>query len=96
MVKIPPPKASSILGSGRSPGEGNGNPLQYFCLENSMDRESWWATQSMGSQRNGQNLVTKQQYMVTKLGSCLINIMLFDLKLYCEVVFVLTRSLHGS
>ena len=29
---------------GRSPGEGNGNPLQYSCLENSMDREAWWAT----------------------------------------------------
>ena len=30
--------------SGRSPGGGNGNPLQYFCLENSMDRGAWWAT----------------------------------------------------
>ena len=28
---------------GRSPGEGNGNPLQYSCLENSMDRGAWWA-----------------------------------------------------
>ena len=33
----------SIPGSGRSPGEGNGSPLQYFCLENSMDRGAWWA-----------------------------------------------------
>ena len=33
----------SILGSGRPPGEGNGNPLQYSCLENLMDREAWWA-----------------------------------------------------
>ena len=31
-----------ILGSGRSPGRGNGNPLQYSCLENSTDRGSWW------------------------------------------------------
>ena len=31
-------------GLGRSPGEGNGNPLQYSCLENPMDREAWWAT----------------------------------------------------
>ena len=31
----------SIPGSGRSPGEGNGNPLQYSCLENSMDRGAW-------------------------------------------------------
>ena len=33
-----------ISGSERSPGGGHGNPLQYFCLENSMDREAWWAT----------------------------------------------------
>ena len=35
-----------IPGSGRSPGEGNGNPLQYSCLENSMDGGPWWATYS--------------------------------------------------
>ena len=33
-----------IPGLGRSPGEGNGNLLQYSCLENSMDGEAWWAT----------------------------------------------------
>ena len=33
----------SIPGLGRSPGEGNGNPLQYSGLENSMGREAWWA-----------------------------------------------------
>ena len=33
-----------IPGSGRSPGGGHGNPLQYSCLENPMDREAWWAT----------------------------------------------------
>jgi len=33
-----------IPGSGRSPGVGNGNPLQYSCLENSMDRKTWWST----------------------------------------------------
>ena len=33
----------SIAGSGRSPGEGNGDPLQYSCLENPMDRGAWWA-----------------------------------------------------
>ena len=32
-----------ISGSGRSPGEGSGKPLQYPCLENSMDRGAWWA-----------------------------------------------------
>ena len=35
--------AGLIPGSGRSPGEGNGNPLQYSCLENPMDKEAWWA-----------------------------------------------------
>ena len=33
-----------IPGSGRSPGGGNGNPLQYLCLGNSMDRGAWWIT----------------------------------------------------
>ena len=33
----------SIIGLGRSPGEGNGNPLQYSCLENPMDGGAWWA-----------------------------------------------------
>ena len=35
--------ASLIPGLGRSPGEGNSNPLQYSCLENPMDREAWWS-----------------------------------------------------
>ena len=43
--------AGLIPGSGRSPGEENGNILQYCCLENPMDREAWWAT--IGSQRVG-------------------------------------------
>ena len=34
----------SIPQSGRAPGEGNGSPVQYSCLENSMDRGAWWAT----------------------------------------------------
>ena len=33
-----------ILGSGRSPGQGNGNPHHYSCLENRKDRGTWWAT----------------------------------------------------
>ena len=36
--------AVSIPGSGRSPGAGNGNPLQYSCLGNPMNRGAWWAT----------------------------------------------------
>ena len=36
--------AGSVPGSERSPGEENGNPLQYSCLENPTDRGAWWAT----------------------------------------------------
>ena len=36
--------AGSVPGSGRYPGGGNGNPFQYSCLGNSMEREAWWAT----------------------------------------------------
>ena len=46
MVKNMPANArdaGSIPGSGRSPGEGQGNPLQYSCPENPMDRGAWWA-----------------------------------------------------
>ena len=38
------PAMQEIPGSGRCPGEGNGSPFQYSCLENSMDRGAWWAT----------------------------------------------------
>ena len=52
VVKSPPANAGDIRdkgstpGSGRSPGEGNGNPFQYSCLENSMDTGAWQATYS--------------------------------------------------
>ena len=36
--------SGSVPGLGRSPGEGNGNPLQYSCLEDPMDRGAWWAS----------------------------------------------------
>ena len=42
-----------IPGLGRFPGEGNGNPLQYSCLENPMGRGAWCRLLSMGSQRVG-------------------------------------------
>ena len=50
MVKNPPANAEdirdvvSVPGLGRSPGGGHGNPLQYSCLENPMDRGAWWTT----------------------------------------------------
>ena len=54
MIKNPPAKqetdmrdAGSIPGLGRSPGGGNGNLFQYFCLGNSRDRGTWWATKEL-------------------------------------------------
>ena len=47
----------SIPGSGRSPGEGNGYPLQHSCMENSVDRGAW-RTAVMGSQRIRQDQAT--------------------------------------
>ena len=45
MARHPPAGDLGLIpGSGRFPGEGNVNPRQYSCLENSMDREAWWAT----------------------------------------------------
>ena len=64
VVKNLPAKAGdmgSILRSGRSPGEGNGNLLQYSCLGNPMGRGVWQAIQSMGLPRVRLDLVTKQQ-----------------------------------
>ena len=65
VVKNPPANAgdtgdagdvASILGLGRSPGAGNGNPLQDSCLENPMDRGAWWAMQFIGSQKSWMQL----------------------------------------
>jgi len=50
----------SIPGLGRSPGKGNGNPLQYSCLENPMDREAWRATVHRVT-KEFDTLATKQQ-----------------------------------
>ena len=54
VIKNPPANAGdgretgSMPGSGRSPGGGNGNPFQYSCQENSMDREAWWVSTLVG------------------------------------------------
>ena len=65
----------SIPGSGRSSGEGNGNPFHYSCLENPMDRENPGRLQSMGSQRVRHDLVTKQQQQYILKGIWGIGIM---------------------
>ena len=51
----------SIPESGRSSGEGHGNPLQYSCLGSPRDREAWWATIYGVAKNVGHNLATKQQ-----------------------------------
>ena len=61
VIKNPPANTGdvgSIPGSGRSPGEGNGNPPQYSCLEKPMDRGAWWAT-IYGIPRVRHDLATK-------------------------------------
>jgi len=52
--------AGSIPGSGRFPGEGNGNPLQYSCQDNPTDRGTWWAA-VQGVAKVRHDLATKQQ-----------------------------------
>ena len=59
----------SIPGSARSPGERNGKPLQYFCLENPMDSGAWWAT-VYGVTRVERDLATKPGFPKHTLLSC--------------------------
>ena len=54
------PTAGLILGSERSPGEGNGKALQFSCLKNPTDRGAWWVTVHGVAKRLGQKLATKQ------------------------------------
>ena len=54
--------AGLIPGSGRSPGGGHGNPLQYSCLENPMDRGTWWATVHGGHKKSDTREVTYHSY----------------------------------
>ena len=58
-----------IPGLGRSPGEGNGNPLQYSHLGNSTDGGAWWATVH-GSQRVGRGWATKHTHMCICMHVC--------------------------
>ena len=69
LIKNPPSSVGGVdphPGSGRFPGEANGNPLQYSCLENSMDKGGWWTTVHGVAKRIGHRLVTKQQKSNTK------------------------------
>ena len=63
-----PGDPGSIPGSGRSPGEGNGNPLQYSCLEYSMDGGAWWA-KSMGLHKVGHDWATSLLHSGSKTSA---------------------------
>ena len=83
----------SILGSGRSPGEGKGNPLQYSCLENFMDRGTWWAIKSMWSQRVGHNWVSN--ILRTPVVDILVCMLLFHSWLViCTLKNILFSEFH--
>ena len=94
VVKNPPANARDIRdiglipGSGRSSGLGNGNPLQYYCLENPMGRGAWCATQSMGSQRvrhSWNDLAHTQTHFAYKLNKqC-------DIQNWCTSFPILTQ-----
>ena len=90
----------SIPVSGRSPGEGNGIPVQYSCLENSMDRGTWWATVH-GVAKSWPQLSTSAQYNYENRGfvhvkitfnkSCLITVFCILLKFSAAWVWKVFR-----
>ena len=92
VVKNPPTNSgdirdtSLIPGSGRSPGEGHSNPLQYSCLENPMDRVVWWATvhSIAKSQTRLKWLSTVQLTAQYRLNADMKLMLLFWNKLYSE------------
>ena len=74
VVKTPCANAGdtdSIPGSGRLPGEGNGNPLQYFCLRNPMDRGAWWATVHGDGSQKSQSWLSDWTITLTLLETAL-------------------------
>ena len=77
------PWVGKIPASGRSPGEGNGNPLQYPCLGNLMDRGAWWAIVHSVT-RVGHNLVTERKQHIV----CVFILILHQLiSLFLEPIF---------
>ena len=90
MVKNLPANAGdmcSIPVSGRSSGEGNGNPLQYFCLRNLIQRRAW-GLQSMRSQRVVHNWVTKHQQQSLSLFCQCSNLLSIDSFIISSSIFI--------
>ena len=79
-----------ILGLGRSPGEGNGHPLQYSCLENPMDRGARCAIESIGSQRVGHESTKETVLPLNSHGGLPIFMFFYFknfLRVYCSIYF---------
>ena len=94
VVKNPPANAGdardmgSIPGLGRSPGVGNDNPLQYSCLENSMDRGAWWDT--IPAVTKSQTWLSTHTHTHTHTCMCILTFSLFITK----NVYVIKHDLY--
>ena len=75
----------SIPGSGRSPGEGNGNPLQYSCLENPMDCGTWQVAVHVVTNRH--NLETEQAHRVNIKTNLISTIQVSQIWTFCSICF---------
>ena len=80
-----PGDLGSIPGSGRSPGGGHGNALQYSCLENPMDRGSWWAIV---------HRVTKSRTQLKQLSTHM-HVCSYSLDMYDEIIWGTMTYLHA-
>ena len=100
MAKNPPANAGDIgdtgltPGSGRSPGEGHGNPLQYSCLENLIDRGAWWAmvyrvAKSRTRLKGLSTAHSKQQITVHLLKRLMIPYVLIKYSMSARMVWVI-------
>ena len=93
MVKNPPANAravrdmGSIPGSGRSPGGGHGNPLQYSCLDNHVERKVWWATVHGGHKELGTTEPTEHAHSmgVGELDPNQVCVLLFSPTSSCNI-----------
>ena len=85
--------AGSIPGSGRSPGGGNGNPLQCSCLENPMDRGAWWATVH-GATKSQTRLQRLRMY--AQLHGCHSSLRSFLLCWSWSLGLWVSQKIHGS
>ena len=94
VVMNPPANADVglIPGSGRSPGGGNGNPLQYSCLENPTDRRAWWATAYGGAKElDMSELLNNNNSIFTSPG---LNVRWVRTVLHWNLISVLPRLMY--